>query len=74
MPKSTLRGGRFELFEQLPARRALALHEQVHSVLGEEIFHLRRDLLHAAIAGEKNKRASFRFLDEMRDPLASASL
>ena len=69
MPKSTLRCVDLELLEQFPARRALALHEQVHLVLGEERLHLVGQLLHAAIAGEKNKGAPFRFRDKMRDPL-----
>ena len=57
-----------ELFEQFAARRAAALHEQVHFLRYEKFLHLTSHLLHIAIAREKNKRAPVGFFDKMRDP------
>ena len=56
------------MLEQLAARRAFALHEQIHFSAGEKILHLQRQLLHRAITGEEHKRAPIGVLDEARHP------
>ena len=58
-----------ELLEQSPARRAAALHKKIEFLSRKKFPHLIGYLLHAAIIGEKNKRASIRFLDKVRDPM-----
>src|SRR4051812_36703303 len=58
-----------KLLEQFPARRPLPLDQEIHVVLLEERFHLGRELLHHAVAREENKSATFRFRDEVPDPM-----
>src|SRR5438128_11828232 len=65
--EDTARSG-FELLEQFPTRRAAALHEKIHFVLRKKLLHLRRHLLHVAVARKKNKSAAVGFFDKMRDP------
>src|SRR6266550_5399777 len=63
-----------ELFEQTTPRRAAALQKKVHFLVCEKFPHLIGHLLHTAIIRKKNKGASFRFLDKMRDPMLECFL
>src|SRR5438132_9478481 len=58
-----------ELFEQTPPRSAAALQKKVHFLFCEKFPHLIGHLLHTAIICKKNKGASLRLLDKMRDPI-----
>jgi hypothetical protein len=58
-----------KLFEQFSPRRTLPLDEQIHPAPSKERLHLFGELLHSAIAREKNKGASVRFRHEMLDPM-----
>src|SRR3954453_4570087 len=58
-----------KLLEQFPAWRALPLDQEIHVFLLEERFHLPRELLHHAAACEENKSTTFRFGDEVPDPM-----
>src|SRR5439155_944422 len=59
----------FELLEQFPARRASALHKKIQFLSQKKFTNLIGHLLHAAITRKKDKGASVRFLDKMRDPM-----
>src|SRR5882724_3733607 len=58
----------FKLLEQFPTRHAPTLHEKIHSFLRKKLLHLRRHLLHVAVARKKNESAAVGFFDKMRDP------
>ena len=64
----------FELFEQTTPWSAPALQKKVHFLVCEKFPHLIGHLLHTAIICEKNKGASVRFLDKMRDPMLECFL
>src|SRR4030095_2658575 len=67
-PEEHAAGRRLELLQELAARRALALYEQIHFLPSEKAFHLERQLLHRPITGEKNKGASLGVFDKARHP------
>jgi hypothetical protein len=57
------------LLKQFGTRRSSTLHENVHILRRKKFFHRTRNLLHVAIAGEKDERPAVSFLNEMCNPM-----
>src|SRR2546423_586703 len=68
-PKKNTAWCRLEFFEQTPARHTSTLNQKIHLFLHEKFLHSRRNLLHTAVTGEKDKGASIGFFDKMTDPI-----